>query len=183
MHVNHLPSNTMFFTRRLNEAHSFIFLGQFTRSIFLYEENKEKRHPFDFALWKARKEANEPSWPSPWSDGRPGWHIECSTLATLAFGQHLDIHSGGKDLIFPHHHNEMIQCCAYFGASKWASLWLHTGHLHLKNDAKMSKSLSNTVSIRDFLQKYTHTQFRFFCLLSPYRNGKLFLNANEKKKT
>lgn len=139
-------------------------------------ENKEKRHPFDFALWKGRDESlNEPSWATPWSQkpGRPGWHVECSTLASIAFGSELDIHSGGKDLIFPHHQNELIQCCAFHNQTTWSNLWIHAGHLHLKNDVKMSKSLSNTVSIRQLLAKYTSDQFRMFCLLSHYRYGKL----------
>ena len=123
-------------------------------------------------MWKARKLDSEPSWTSPWGFGRPGWHIECSTLANIAFGRDLDFHSGGKDLIFPHHHNEMIQCCAFHNMNKWSSFWLHTGHLHLKNDTKMSKSLQNTISIRDMLSKYTSNHFRMFCLLSPYRNDK-----------
>ena len=135
------------------------------------QDNKEKRHPHDFSLWKSRKKSNEPSWKSPWGIGRPGWHIECSTLASIAFGQHLDFHSGGKDLIFPHHQNEMIQCCAFHNLSTWSRTWLHTGHLHLKDDVKMSKSLQNTVSIRDLLVRYTSDQFRLFCLISPYRYG------------
>lgn len=93
-------------------------------------------------------------------------------MANIAFGRDLDFHSGGKDLIFPHHHNEMVQCCAYHEINKWSSFWLHTGHLHLKNDVKMSKSLSNTILIRDMLSKYTSNHFRMFCLLSPYRNDK-----------
>jgi len=124
-------------------------------------------------LWKARKEETEPSWPSPWGNGRPGWHIECSTLASIGFGKDLDFHSGGKDLVFPHHHNELTQCCAYYSKNQWSSFWLHSGHLHLKNDVKMSKSLSNTISIREFLKSYNSNQFRYFCLLSPYRNGNL----------
>lgn len=137
-------------------------------------DNDEKLNKADFALWKAKKEAKEPSWSSPWGDGRPGWHIECSTLASIGFGQHLDFHSGGKDLVFPHHHNELTQCCAYFNSNQWSTFWLHSGHLHLKNDVKMSKSLSNTVSIREFLKSYNSNQFRYYCLLSPYRNGRIF---------
>jgi cysteinyl-tRNA synthetase len=136
-------------------------------------ENKEKRHPHDFALWKARKEECEPGWPSPWTSvpGRPGWHIECSTLATVAFGKHLDMHSGGKDLIFPHHQNEVTQCCAFHAVDQWSSVWIHTGHLHLSGQDKMSKSLGNTVSIRQLLKKYSSDQFRLFCLLNHYRYG------------
>ncbi|CAF0712396.1 unnamed protein product [Brachionus calyciflorus] len=136
------------------------------------KDNKEKHHPFDFALWKSKKDPLEPSWESPWGLGRPGWHIECSTLANIAFGRDIDFHSGGKDLVFPHHHNEMVQCCAFHKMDKWSSFWLHTGHLHLKNDVKMSKSLQNTISIREMLDKHSANHFRMFCLLSPYRNDK-----------
>lgn len=137
----------------------------------MLKENREKQNQADFALWKAKKEDKEPFWASPWGEGRPGWHIECSTLATIGFGDEIDFHSGGKDLIFPHHHNELVQCCAYFNTPSWSSFWLHSGHLHLKNDVKMSKSLFNTISIREFLKSYNSNQFRLFCLLSPYRNG------------
>lgn len=145
------------------------------------KSDNEKEHPHDFSLWKARKTSDEPSWESPWGQGRPGWHIECSTLANIAFGKNLDFHSGGKDLVFPHHHNELTQCCAYHDSSSWASHWLHTGHLHLSGQLKMSKSLKNTVSIRDALEKYTSNQLRVFCLLSPYRNDIEF--STEKMET
>jgi cysteinyl-tRNA synthetase len=96
-------------------------------------------------------------------------------LASIAFGAQLDMHSGGKDLVFPHHQNELTQCCAFHGMQGWSSVWLHTGHLHLSGDVKMSKSLANTVSIRQLLEKYTSDQFRMFCLLSHYRYGNFFL--------
>jgi cysteinyl-tRNA synthetase len=125
----------------------------------------------EFALWKAAKE-NEPSWPSKWGPGRPGWHIECSTLASLIFGSHLDFHAGGIDLKFPHHENEEAQCCTFHGCSDWVQNWIHTGHLHLKGQSeKMSKSLKNTVSIGDFLKEYSVDQFRMACLLSHYRSS------------
>jgi cysteinyl-tRNA synthetase len=123
-------------------------------------------------LWKATKNPQEPFWASKYGNGRPGWHIECSTLANIVFGRDLDFHSGGKDLMFPHHENEMIQCCAYHGIENWSSFWLHTGHLHLKGDVKMSKSLKNTISIKDILKSYKSDEFRMFCLLSHYRYGK-----------
>nr|CAD7594890.1 unnamed protein product [Timema genevievae] len=130
----------------------------------------DKKSPLDFALWKGAK-PNEPSWLSPWGPGRPGWHIECSTMASAMFGRTMDLHSGGVDLLFPHHENEEAQSCVHHGVSQWVNYWLHSGHLHLKGDTKMSKSLKNTISIRDFLTKFTANEFRVFCLLSRYRNG------------
>ncbi|XP_054010687.1 cysteine--tRNA ligase, mitochondrial [Hylaeus anthracinus] len=128
----------------------------------------EKKSALDFSLWKAAK--NEPFWKSPWGNGRPGWHIECSTIASTVFGNSLDIHSGGADLVFPHHENEEAQSCSYHEVDQWVNYWLHCGHLFL-DDVKMSKSLKNTISIREFLNKYTANQFRMFCLLYNYRNG------------
>ncbi|CRL04577.1 CLUMA_CG017646, isoform A [Clunio marinus] len=124
----------------------------------------------DFALWKSEK-PNEPSWDSKWGKGRPGWHIECSTLASLVFGKNLDFHAGGIDLKFPHHENEEAQSCVYHSVDDWVSNWIHTGHLHLEGQKdKMSKSLKNTVSIREFLQDNSSDQFRVAILLSHYRN-------------
>ncbi|XP_067627797.1 probable cysteine--tRNA ligase, mitochondrial [Eurosta solidaginis] len=126
----------------------------------------------DFALWKAKKSAEEPVWPSPWGDGRPGWHIECSTLASMIFGQQLDFHAGGLDLRFPHHENEEAQSCAYHKRQQWVSYWLHTGQLHINGQTvKMSKSLKNTISIDEMLQHYTADDFRMACALSNYRNS------------
>ncbi|XP_004343149.2 cysteine-tRNA ligase [Capsaspora owczarzaki ATCC 30864] len=132
--------------------------------------DSNKRSPRDFALWKATKSASEPGYPSPFSQGlgRPGWHIECSAIAV--FGQHLDIHSGGIDLLFPHHENEIAQCEAHHGVDQWAHHFWHTGHL-LINKEKMSKSLNNFVTIKDFLRSYTSNQFRLFCLLTNYRQS------------
>nr|CAD7426019.1 unnamed protein product [Timema monikensis] len=130
----------------------------------------DKKSPLDFALWKGAK-PHEPSWLSPWGPGRPGWHIECSTMASAMFGRTMDLHSGGVDLLFPHHENEEAQSCVHHGVSQWVNYWLHSGHLHLKGNTKMSKSLKNTISIRDFLTKFTANEFRVFCLLSRYRNG------------
>lgn len=125
----------------------------------------------DFALWKASK-PEEPFWDTKWGKGRPGWHIECSTLATLVFGSHIDFHAGGRDLIFPHHENEEAQSCVYHSVDDWVTNWIHTGHLHLKGHVeKMSKSLKNTVSIRELLEKHSSDQFRMACLLSHYRSS------------
>ncbi|CAL7950106.1 unnamed protein product [Xylocopa violacea] len=127
-----------------------------------------KKSPTDFCLWKVKKD--EPFWESPWGPGRPGWHIECSTIASTVFGNSIDIHSGGADLLFPHHENEEAQSCSYHEVKQWVNYWLHSGHLFIK-DEKMSKSLKNTISIRKFLEKYTPNHLRILCLLSNYRNG------------
>uniref|UniRef100_A0A4W4FKA5 cysteine--tRNA ligase n=1 Tax=Electrophorus electricus TaxID=8005 RepID=A0A4W4FKA5_ELEEL len=125
----------------------------------------------DFVLWKASKPL-EPYWESPWGRGRPGWHIECSTIASSVFGSQLDIHSGGIDLAFPHHENEIAQCEAYHKCDQWGNYFLHSGHLHLKGSTeKMSKSLRNYITIKDFLKSYTANEFRLFCLLTKYRSA------------
>ncbi|KAG7202847.1 hypothetical protein KM043_009998 [Ampulex compressa] len=130
----------------------------------------EKRSTLDFALWKGAKEG-EPYWECPWGRGRPGWHIECSTIASAVFGSSIDIHSGGIDLAFPHHENEEAQSCCYHNVDQWVNHWMHFGHLNLKGDVKMSKSLNNTISIQEYLKKYTSNQWRMLCLMSHYRNG------------
>ncbi|CAH2223508.1 probable cysteine--tRNA ligase, mitochondrial isoform X1 [Pelobates cultripes] len=128
----------------------------------------DKRQIRDFALWKSSK-SEEPFWVSPWGKGRPGWHIECSTIASSVFGRHLDIHTGGIDLAFPHHENEIAQCEAYHQCDGWGNYFLHTGHLHLKgNEEKMSKSLKNYITIKEFLKSFSPDQFRMFCLRSKY---------------
>ncbi|NXP03844.1 SYCM protein, partial [Thinocorus orbignyianus] len=137
----------------------------------------DKRHSKDFALWKAAK-PQEISWTSPWGKGRPGWHIECSTISSAVFGKQLDIHTGGIDLAFPHHENEIAQCEVYHQCEQWGNYFLHSGHLHVKgSQEKMSKSLKNYITIKDFLKKFSSDQFRMFCLRSRYSSGK------EKKKT
>ncbi|XP_050527494.1 probable cysteine--tRNA ligase, mitochondrial isoform X2 [Daktulosphaira vitifoliae] len=123
----------------------------------------------DFALWKAAK-LGEPSWDSYWGRGRPGWHIECSVIASYYFGSNVDIHSGGIDLLFPHHENEEAQCCAFHNVDNWVNHWIYTGHLHLGNNIKMSKSLKNTIGIKELLKSYTANEFRVLCLLSNYKN-------------
>jgi cysteinyl-tRNA synthetase len=105
-----------------------------------------KRSPMDFALWKASK-AGEPSWDSPWGQGRPGWHIECSAMAGDLLGHPMDIHSGGIDLRFPHHDNELAQSEAYYNKAQWVNYFLHAGHLHIEG-LKMSKSLKNFITIQ-----------------------------------
>ncbi|KAH0482639.1 MAG: hypothetical protein KVP17_004039 [Porospora cf. gigantea B] len=123
----------------------------------------EKRNPCDFALWKAVK-PGEPSWPSPWGAGRPGWHIECSAMATAILGFPLDVHSGGIDLRFPHHTNECAQTEAWCQKSQWVNYFIHTGHLHIEG-AKMSKSLKNFVTIKQCLEKFSARSLRILVLI------------------
>ncbi|XP_049723835.1 probable cysteine--tRNA ligase, mitochondrial isoform X2 [Elephas maximus indicus] len=133
--------------------------------------DSDKRHSSDFALWKAAK-PQEIFWTSPWGLGRPGWHIECSTMSSLIFGSQLDIHSGGIDLAFPHHENEIAQCEAFHQCKQWGNYFLHSGHLHVKGkEEKMSKSLKNYITIKDFLKKFSPDVFRLFCMRSNYRSG------------
>ncbi len=126
-----------------------------------------KEDPLDFALWKAAK-AGEPSWVSPWSDGRPGWHIECSAMARRYLGESIDIHGGGQDLIFPHHENEIAQseCC---NGVPFARYWMHNGYINVDNK-KMSKSLNNFFTVRDVAKEYGYEAIRFFLISSSYRS-------------
>ncbi len=127
----------------------------------------EKRDPMDFALWKKQK-PGEPAWESPWGMGRPGWHIECSAMADKYLGHTIDIHSGGRDLIFPHHENEIAQSeCAH--GVRFANYWMHNGYININNE-KMSKSLGNFFTVRDILKKYDAETVRFFMLSAQYRN-------------
>lgn len=128
---------------------------------------EEKEDPMDFALWKAAK-PGEPSWPSPWSDGRPGWHIECSAMARRYLGETIDIHCGGQDLIFPHHENEIAQseCC---NGAPFARYWMHNGYINVDNK-KMSKSLNNFFTVRDVADQYGYEPIRFFLISSSYRS-------------
>lgn len=126
----------------------------------------EKKHPNDFALWKASK-PGEPSWESPWGPGRPGWHIECSVMASDIIGENLDIHGGGVDLMFPHHDNEMAQAEAYHQCCQWVNYFMHAGHLHIKG-LKMSKSLKNFITIRQALEEHTPRQLRLMFLMQPW---------------
>ena len=141
----------------------------------------DKRSSKDFALWKSNK-PGEPCWESPWGKGRPGWHIECSAMASQVFGENFDIHSGGEDLMFPHHENELAQSCAAHGNTQWVNYWLHTGHLFQPGQKdKMSKSLKNVVSVSDVLDKFTANQFRMLCLLSSYRKKIEFSDLRMQK--
>ncbi len=126
-----------------------------------------KEDPMDFAVWKAKKEG-EPAWESPWGEGRPGWHIECSAMANKYLGETIDIHSGGQDLIFPHHENEIAQSEAANGAP-FANYWLHNGYINVNNQ-KMSKSLNNFFTVRDVAAEFDYAVIRFFMLSAHYRN-------------
>ena len=127
----------------------------------------QKEDPLDFVLWKPKKEG-EPSWPSPWCDGRPGWHIECSVMSKKYLGEEIDIHAGGEDLIFPHHENEIAQSEACNG-KEFSHYWMHNAFLNIDN-RKMSKSLGNFLLVRDIEKKYDLQVLRFFMLSAHYRS-------------
>ncbi len=131
------------------------------------EINDKKKNPSDFALWK-REKPGEPSWDSPWGRGRPGWHIECSVMATKFLGETIDIHAGGQDLIFPHHENEIAQSEGATG-KPFARYWLHNGYINVDNQ-KMSKSLGNFFTVRDISKEYDLEIVRFFMFSAHYRN-------------
>jgi len=131
------------------------------------EVTEEKEDPLDFVLWKAAK-PGEPSWTSPWGEGRPGWHIECSAMSTCCLGNNFDIHGGGPDLKFPHHENEIAQSEAATGES-YANTWMHAGALRIDGE-KMSKSLGNFFTIRDVLKEYDAEVIRFFLASVQYRS-------------
>jgi cysteinyl-tRNA synthetase len=132
------------------------------------EASEEKEQPVDFVLWKASK-PGEPSWPSPWGPGRPGWHIECSAMSLKYLGDAIDIHGGGQDLIFPHHENEIAQSESFTGQKPFVKYWLHNGLLRL-GEEKMSKSLGNLVTIKEALGKFSPDAIRIFVLGSHYRS-------------
>ena len=136
------------------------------RSLLVTGED-QKEDPLDFVLWKPKKEG-EPYWESPWSDGRPGWHIECSVMAKKYLGEEIDIHAGGEDLVFPHHENEIAQseCC---NGKTFARYWLHNAFLNIDN-RKMSKSLGNFFTVREISEKYDLQVLRFFMLSAHYRS-------------
>ena len=131
------------------------------------ENDEQKRSPLDFALWKAAKEG-EICWDSPWGKGRPGWHIECSAMNKVAFGEQIDIHGGGRDLIFPHHENEIAQSEALNG-KRFVKYWIHNGLIKV-NGQKMSKSLGNSLLLTDLLDKYSNDAIKFALLSTSYRN-------------
>jgi cysteinyl-tRNA synthetase len=130
--------------------------------------SQEKEDAMDFVLWKAAK-PGEPRWPSPWGEGRPGWHIECSAMSLKYLGETLDIHGGGQDLVFPHHENEIAQSESFTGKKPFVKYWLHNGLVQLGGD-KMSKSLGNLITIKQALEKYSPDALRIFILNSHYRS-------------
>ena len=140
------------------------------------EVEEAKDHPMDFALWKAAK-PGEISWDSPWGKGRPGWHIECSAMNLAELGEQIDIHGGGNDLIFPHHENEIAQTESYTG-KQFARYWIHNGMLQLGGE-KMSKSLGNMVSIKDFLSVRDADVMRMLVLVGSYRAPLIFNNETQ----
>ncbi|MCJ7768857.1 MAG: cysteine--tRNA ligase [Dehalococcoidales bacterium] len=132
------------------------------------ETGQEKEHPMDFVLWKASK-PGEPSWNSPWGEGRPGWHIECSAMSLKYLGETIDIHGGGQDLVFPHHENEIAQSESFTGKKPFVKYWLHNGLLQF-GEEKMSKSLGNLITIKEALVRYSADAIRIFVLSSHYRS-------------
>ena len=139
------------------------------------EVNERKKEAIDFSLWKKAKEG-EPSWGSPWGNGRPGWHIECSAMSIKYLGKTFDIHAGGSDLVFPHHENEIAQSEAYTN-QQFVRYWMHNGYLCLNNQ-KMSKSLGNIMKVRDICQNYKGEVIRYFILSAHYRSP---LNFSEEQ--
>ncbi|MDS4021615.1 MAG: cysteine--tRNA ligase [Candidatus Competibacter sp.] len=139
------------------------------------EVEEAKDDPLDFVLWKAAK-PGEPSWPSPWGAGRPGWHIECSAMSTRCLGEHFDIHGGGMDLKFPHHENEIAQSEAASG-QPYVNLWMHNGFVQV-NEEKMSKSLGNFFTVREVLRRYQPEVVRLFILSSHYRGPLNYADEN-----
>ena len=131
------------------------------------ENDDDKKSPLDFALWKSAKEG-EISWTSPWGEGRPGWHIECSAMNKTAFGEQIDLHGGGRDLIFPHHENEIAQTEALTG-KQFVKYWVHNGLIKV-NGQKMSKSLGNCLLMSDLLKKHSNESIKFALLQTNYRN-------------
>ncbi len=129
--------------------------------------DERKHHPMDFALWKGAK-PGEPSWPSPWGPGRPGWHIECSAMSLRYLGDNFDIHAGGDDLIFPHHENEIAQSEAFTGHAPFVRYWVHNGMLQI-DQTKMSKSLNNFIRLHDLLHRFPAPAVRLFMLTTQYR--------------
>lgn len=138
------------------------------------EVNEKKQHPMDFVLWKGSK-PGEPKWESPWGQGRPGWHIECSAMSRKYLGETFDIHGGGQDLVFPHHENEIAQSTGSSG-KPFANLWIHHGFVTIR-DEKMSKSLNNFLTIREVLEQYPPEVVRLFIFSTHYRNPLDFSEA------
>ena len=140
------------------------------------EPGELKQDPMDFALWKAEK-PGEPSWESPWGKGRPGWHIECSAMSLAYLGETIDIHGGGRDLVFPHHENEIAQTESYTNGKQMARFWVHNGMVRMGQD-KMSKSLGNIITMREALERFSTDALRLFFLSSQYRSPLTYSDEN-----
>lgn len=140
--------------------------------------DSSKRDPLDFVLWKLAK-PGEPKWQSPWGEGRPGWHIECSAMNSKHLGTHFDIHGGGSDLTFPHHENEIAQSCCAFD-TPYVNYWLHSGMVQVNNE-KMSKSLGNFFTVREVLKQYDPETIRYFLLSGQYRSQLNYCDDNLKQ--
>ena len=140
------------------------------------EPSEYKEDDIDFALWKSKK-PGEPSWASPWGEGRPGWHIECSAMSLKYLGDSIDIHGGGQDLIFPHHENEIAQTEAYTGVDPMAKFWMHNGLLRL-GETKMSKSIGNIISLQEAINNHSVNALRLFFLSSYYRSPLVYSEEN-----
>lgn len=163
------PSGSVYFDVSTYDGYGELS-GRLSRELWGQEQEfvKEKKNPFDFALWKAAK-PGEPWWDSPWGPGRPGWHIECSTMSTRYLGEQFDIHGGGSDLIFPHHENERAQSEAALEKRPWVKYWLHTGMLTVKGE-KMSKSLGNIVALKELFSKWKPEVVRLWLATVHYRS-------------
>lgn len=164
----------------INENHVLFDVTSFSRYGKLSNRNTEemlagarvevadyKKNPGDFVLWKPSID-DEPGWDSPWGYGRPGWHIECSSMAGTFLGEEIDIHGGGQDLIFPHHENEIAQSCSAHNKSSYAKYWVHNGYLNMEGE-KMSKSIGNIVTVNELLEKYDGEVIRLALLSTHYR--------------
>ncbi len=162
------PSGSVYFEVDKYEDYGKLS-GRLEKTLWSQEQEylSEKKKPYDFALWKASK-PGEPYWESPWSRGRPGWHIECSVMSSRYLGGRFDIHGGGTDLIFPHHENERAQSESFFGTKPWVSIWMHTGLVMVGSD-KMSKSLGNIIPLREALKKWKPEVLRLWYLHVHYR--------------
>ncbi|HEX7589256.1 MAG TPA: cysteine--tRNA ligase, partial [Anaerolineae bacterium] len=143
--------------------------------------DETKEDPMDFALWKAAK-PGEPSWPSPWGEGRPGWHIECSAMNLVAHGPQIDIHGGGQDVIFPHHENEIAQSESFTGKKPFAKYWMHNALLRLAGDTsaedKMSRHVGNTLWVKDALARHSPDAIRLYLLSTHYRTPLAWTDAD-----
>ena len=185
--TDEIPSIIEMITRLLDKGHAYIADGDVYFEVGAFEQygklskqnlddlragtridiDERKRQPLDFALWKAQK-PGEPAWESPWGPGRPGWHIECSAMARRHLGETIDIHSGGSDLMFPHHENEIAQSESANGKT-FARFWLHNGYLMIDQE-KMSKSLGNFFTVRDVRKEYSTPVIRLFMMSAHYRS-------------